>query len=127
MYESKQIGIKKIYLKKRVKFGIGSPNLSGYISELTEKTLVIDSYEELPKESIVICEMKDNNQILKFNAEIISVHKESIGYKIKAEITNHFEMIKIFYLDKLKKQLNKKTKPTEKKPKGLIGFLKRFT
>ena len=125
MYESKQIGIKKLHLKKRVKFGLKNPNISGYISELTEKNLVIDAYEELPKESIIICEMKDNNQILEFNAEIISVRKESIGYKIEANITNQFEMIRAFYLDKLKKQLSKKTKPPKKKSKGLFGFLKK--
>ncbi len=127
MYESKQIGIKKLYLKKRVKFGLNNPNISGYISELTEKTLVIDSYEDIPKESIIICEMKENNQILQFNAEIISVAKESVGYKISAEITNQFEMIRKFYLDKIRKQLDIKAQSKKNKPKGLFGFLNRFT
>lgn len=127
MYESKQIGKKKLHLKKRIKVGLEHPRHSAYITELSEKSVVIEAYVSFPKESIISCEMTDNDKIIKFDAEVISSSTHSIGNRIEARITNQFEKVRNFYLGKLSKKLNKTNEIPKKKSRGLFGFLKKFT
>ncbi|MGH7885924.1 MAG: hypothetical protein ACRENO_09545 [Thermodesulfobacteriota bacterium] len=115
MYKSKRI----VNLKKRIKVGLINPNNLAYISELTEDSIVIDTYENYAEESIISCEMKEDDQLIKFNAEVISISRDSVGYKIKAKITNQLDIMRKFYMDKLQKK-GSHTNNQQIKKKGLF-------